>query len=131
MFPSFDGIFHESPRSHPRSSLHFRSAPRGNDSRYELRTGKTCHNRIKKEKKHTVPRLSFQYQPRVRCERKGAKNESFSPSKVLLMLVRGSLAFLRLSKAGNMRESFIMCPGNHDGGLGSGGRCAKTVTSSP
>jgi hypothetical protein len=51
------------------------------------------------------------------------------PSRVLLMLVRGSLeslisrtTFVRLRKAGSMRVNFIMCPGNHDGGVGSGGR---------
>lgn len=52
-----------------------------------------------------------------------------APSRVLLILVKGSreslssrTTFVLLSKAGNIRVNFIMCPGNHDGGLGRAGR---------
>jgi hypothetical protein len=50
------------------------------------------------------------------------------------MLERGSLeslisrtTFVRLRKAGSKRVNFIMCPGNHDGGVGSGGRYANGI----
>ena len=52
-----------------------------------------------------------------------------------MILVRGSLeslisrtTFVRLRKAGSMRVNFIMCPGNHDGGVGSGGRYGNAIT---
>ena len=58
----------------------------------------------------------------------------YPPSKVLLMLVNGSLeslisrtTFVRLSNAGNIRVNFIMWPGNHDGGFGRAGSCASIV----
>jgi hypothetical protein len=52
-----------------------------------------------------------------------------SPSKVLLILVSGSRESLsssttsvRVSKAGSIRVNFIICPGNHDGGMGKSGK---------
>ena len=82
-----------------------------------------------------VRTLKVQEQPRacppksndlVRWKRRKFIN---TPSRLLLMLVKGSLeslssrtTFVLLSKAGSIRVNFIMCPGNHDGGPGRAGR---------
>ena len=57
-----------------------------------------------------------------------------TPSRVLLILVKGSreslisrTTFVLLSKAGSILVNFIMCPGNHDGGLGRAGRWVKAI----
>lgn len=58
----------------------------------------------------------------------------YAPSRVLFILVRGSLESLsssttsvRDSKAGSIRENFVIWPGYHDGGGGSKGKgiCAS------
>ena len=57
-----------------------------------------------------------------------------TPSRVLLILVKGSreslssrTTFVLLSKAGSILVNFIMCPGNHDCGLGRAGRWVKAI----
>ena len=62
------------------------------------------------------------------------ENNNNTPSRVLLILVRGSreslssrTTFVLFSKAGSIRVNFIMCPGNHEGGPGSAERWVKAI----
>ena len=95
-----------------------------------------CHNRVLVEGTHKKrpPRsnesLVLKWAPNGIASSNGltrwrAENNNNIPSRVLLILVKGSreslssrTTFVLLSKAGSIRVNFIICPGNHDGGPG-------------